>query len=232
MSSDFSRTLALLRREKKISQRKAATELSVSQALLSHYENGLREPGLSFVAKAADFYGVSCDYLLGRSMTPEGSAVSAEQIPDLTQTKDNVLKGSVSAMLHKKLLVNSVAVLIELAARFGSKQLISEISTYLSLAIYNMFRSLYSAGDLNDEAAFRTDINDSQALCDCRMKMASLRVFKASRGLSGFGVTAEDVKQVDMSPKSISADFPGISQSLFSLLQTTTETITKIEDDK
>ena len=45
MASDFSRTLALLRREKKISQRTAAADLGVSQALLSHYENGLREPG-------------------------------------------------------------------------------------------------------------------------------------------------------------------------------------------
>ena len=39
---DFPRTLSLLRQEKKISQRKAAGELGVSQALLSHYENGVR----------------------------------------------------------------------------------------------------------------------------------------------------------------------------------------------
>ena len=45
MNADFSRTLALLRQEKGISQRKAAKELGISQALLSHYENGIREPG-------------------------------------------------------------------------------------------------------------------------------------------------------------------------------------------
>ena len=60
MASDFSRTLALLRREKRISQRTAAGDLQVSQALLSHYENGLREPGLAFVVRAADYFGVSC----------------------------------------------------------------------------------------------------------------------------------------------------------------------------
>ena len=49
MNADFSRTLALLRQEKGISQRKAAKELGISQALLSHYENGIREPGLAFV---------------------------------------------------------------------------------------------------------------------------------------------------------------------------------------
>ena len=42
MREDFSRTLALLRQERGISQRKAAAELGVSQALLSHYENGVR----------------------------------------------------------------------------------------------------------------------------------------------------------------------------------------------
>ena len=36
MASDFSRTLALLRKEKKISQRTAAADLEVFQALLRH----------------------------------------------------------------------------------------------------------------------------------------------------------------------------------------------------
>ena len=49
MATDFSRTLSLLRQEKGISQRKAAAALGISQALLSHYENGIREPGLAFV---------------------------------------------------------------------------------------------------------------------------------------------------------------------------------------
>ena len=39
MATDFSRTLSLLRQEKGVSQRKAAGELGISQALLSHYEN-------------------------------------------------------------------------------------------------------------------------------------------------------------------------------------------------
>jgi predicted transcriptional regulator len=49
MLTDFSRTLSLLRQERGLSQRKAAAALGISQALLSHYENGIREPGLSFV---------------------------------------------------------------------------------------------------------------------------------------------------------------------------------------
>ena len=69
MATDFSRTLSLLRQEKGISQRKAAGEMGISQALLSHYENGIREPGLAFVVKACDYYHVSADYLLGRTLS-------------------------------------------------------------------------------------------------------------------------------------------------------------------
>ena len=58
MNAEFSRTLSLLRQEKGVSQRTAAGVLGISQALLSHYENGIREPGLTFVVKACDYYGV------------------------------------------------------------------------------------------------------------------------------------------------------------------------------
>ena len=111
MTSDFSRTLALLRKEKKISQRTAAGDLGVSQALLSHYENGLREPGLSFVVRAADYYGVSCDYLLGRSMARDGSAVPAERMdaqPNAEQAKCQVIQAA--------------SLLLELAEKTGSLQ--------------------------------------------------------------------------------------------------------------
>ena len=72
MNADFSRTLALLRQEKEISQRKAAADLGISQALLSHYENDAREPGLHFVCRVCDYYNVTADYLLGRSPNPDG----------------------------------------------------------------------------------------------------------------------------------------------------------------
>ena len=113
MVQDFPRTLSLLRQEKKISQRKAASELGVSQALLSHYENGVREPGLQFVVRAADYYGVSADYLLGRTMARDGGAILAGDVTDSSEKKDNVLRGSAAAMLNKKLLVNSTALLYD-----------------------------------------------------------------------------------------------------------------------
>ena len=47
----FAQILSELRRTAGLSQRKAAADLNISQALLSHYENGAREPGLNFVCR-------------------------------------------------------------------------------------------------------------------------------------------------------------------------------------
>ena len=70
MERNFPDTLSALRKGRNISQRQAAADLGISQALLSHYENGAREPGLSFVCRACDYYGVTADYLLCRSEHP------------------------------------------------------------------------------------------------------------------------------------------------------------------
>ena len=65
--------LSLLRQERGVSQRTAAGDLGISQALLSHYENGIREPGLAFVVKACDYYHVSADFILGRTCPGRGT---------------------------------------------------------------------------------------------------------------------------------------------------------------
>lgn len=70
--------LSELRKAKGISQKEASAQLGISQALLSHYEKGIRECGLGFLVRAADFYGVSCDYMLGRSSSPSGLDTQAE----------------------------------------------------------------------------------------------------------------------------------------------------------
>ena len=74
----FAQILSELRRTAGLSQRKAAADLGISQALLSHYENDAREPGLHFVCRVCDYYNVTADYLLGRSSNPNGIDRSAD----------------------------------------------------------------------------------------------------------------------------------------------------------
>lgn len=77
MEQRFHEILADLRYRSGKRQRQVAADLGISQALLSHYENGTREPGLRFLTQACDYYGVTADYLLGRSQS-RGS-ISAEE---------------------------------------------------------------------------------------------------------------------------------------------------------
>lgn len=80
MEERFNEILSRLRHEKGVSQREAASALGISQALLSHYENGVREPGLIFLAQACEYYGVSADYILGRSAYRHKLDFSREQL--------------------------------------------------------------------------------------------------------------------------------------------------------
>lgn len=72
MNKCFPTRMVLLRKERGLSQKEAAARLGVSQALLSHYEKGIRECGLDFVTRAAKLYHVTCDYLLGYSESRTG----------------------------------------------------------------------------------------------------------------------------------------------------------------
>ena len=86
MERGFGSVLAELRREKKLSQRKLSADLNISQALLSHYENGSREPGLAFVKRACGYFGVSADFLLG--MSPEKGEHSEQTENELPWLKE------------------------------------------------------------------------------------------------------------------------------------------------
>ena len=142
MATDFSRTLSLLRQETGVSQRKAAAALGVSQALLSHYENGIREPGLAFVSRVCDYYHVSADFLLGRSSSRDGSIIDAAELYDASDEK-GTLKGSILATLQKKLVVNTTGVLFDLLGKCGDRAAITAAGEYLSAALYTLLRHLY-----------------------------------------------------------------------------------------
>lgn len=100
MERDFSKTMSELRRAKGLSQRRVAADLHISQALLSHYENGAREPGLPFVCRACQYYGVSADYMLGLSADPasgrerEALSALAQELRELAARAEKALEGT------------------------------------------------------------------------------------------------------------------------------------------
>jgi len=58
-----------LRKEKGLRQEQVAVALDISMSSYCLYEQGKREPTASVLCRMADYYGVSADYLLGRSDT-------------------------------------------------------------------------------------------------------------------------------------------------------------------
>ena len=56
-----------LREDNDISQQKCANMLYVSKNTYIRYENGERIPPIDFMERCADLYGVSVDYLCGRT---------------------------------------------------------------------------------------------------------------------------------------------------------------------
>lgn len=155
MNADFPRIITLLRKERAISQKQAASDLNISQALLSHYEKGIRECGLEFLVRTADYYNVSCDYLLGRSPEPGGNTISYDDIPDHDpNVRGNVPPDGIMAAFNKKLIINAVNVLFSLVQNVKSGALVKETSMYLMLAVYKMFRVMHSSNVKNDANFF------------------------------------------------------------------------------
>lgn len=229
MNSDFPRMITLLRKEKGLSQKAAALELGVSQALLSHYEKGIRECGLDFVVKIADYYQVSCDYLLGRSANRNGAVIKVDDIPEIQSLKGTDIQKNNMIMLNKRLVMNSINILYELIAKSGSKGLNTEMSAYMMVSVYKLIRMVYSANIRNPQAMFSVPpemyLGFSSALQQILETNALyISIGKPTAGFSGVDSNAAPA----LSPESLSKQFPDFAPSLFNLIQQTEERIKKL----
>ena len=224
MNADFARTLALLRHERGISQRQAAETLGISQALLSHYENGVREPGLNFVVKACDFYNVSADFLLGRTLSRDGTTIlDADTLYDVSDERDNVLKGSVMATLSKKLIVNSAGVLFDLLGRLGNKKAIKAASNYLSTALYTLYRHLFQFSPNGNDGFFSVPREHFVV----GLPRADMILNEAEYVATLAGQNKEAQQFPDMSHYAMTAAYPGTYQSLLQIIHVCGERLNK-----
>lgn len=221
MSSDFPRILTLLRKEKGISQKSAAAELGISQALLSHYEKGIRECGLDFLVRCADFYGVSCDYLLGRSPDRQGSTLTVEDIPEPDIAgKENTSIATVLPVLNKRLIANSLNILFDLLARAGNKALTGEVSSFLMLAVYRMFRVVYSANAKNQDSMFGVPRHCAGAYTDAAMQITMGNAASIAMGHPVPGMEPiKDAEALSVSTDLLSQNYPLFTSSLLNLIQ-------------
>lgn len=232
MNTDFARIMTLLRKERKISQKKAAEELGVSQGLLSHYEKGKRECGLDFLVRAADYYNVSCDYLLGRSPEPQGKTISIDEIPDVDPNqRDKVTPNSVMIAFSKKLIVNSLNVFFSMLSKCSSQTMVKETSGYLMLAVYKMFRFLYSSNPKNDQNFFMIDKQLAGAGTNAAMNICEARIAAAAEGVALPGEDAvADSEELAVSTQSLGEEYSRYYSSMVNLIKNSESRIKKISD--
>ncbi len=135
MQNLFSARLAALRKERGLTQKEAANQLGISAALLSHYEKGIRECGLSFLCKAAAFYDVSCDYLLGVS---ENRHAFEEEFDEHDTAQDKELRTGT--------LFRAAAMLNDHFTAAGSTP--DKLRSYFALSLYRVTVQAVQAGVL------------------------------------------------------------------------------------
>ncbi len=231
MNKDFPRIITLLREEKGLSQKQAASDLGISQPLLSHYEKGIRECSLDFVVKVADYYNVTCDYLLGRSaIRTESTTESIDLDDDIsmydTYTRNNKISHIVS--YNKKTIFNSLSFLFDQIDLLDNIGLLHECSSYIFGAVYSLFRIIYTSNPKNPKGIFSIPEHIYKGRLH---SMQAISESNAESIANGLPITEyrslERSKQIELSPEIISEQYTAMSESLFTLIQSTEKRMMK-----
>lgn len=221
MNKDFPRIITFLRKERGLSQKQVAADLGISQALLSHYEKGIRECGLDFLVRAAEYFEVSCDYLLGRTVQRRLAAVTTDDIPESDEIRH--IKGNIINQINKKILMNTTTVIFDLLAQIGDKRLTNAVSNYLMSAEYQIFRTIYCSEGSNSQSMFSVGKNRYKVLTSASM-MLDLEIIDS--------VIERNTLSLSLSPDIISTYFKGGAASLFNLIQLSERNIKGIAQNK
>lgn len=155
MERNFPVILSELRKEKGLSQKEAAAKLGISQALLSHYEKGIRECGQSFLIKVADFYGVTCDYLLGRT----------NDRSDIQDVAANLLATNNDFLPTSRTAIKSIMILRE-AMNDSEKLTGIRLDMLLTMGIYQLLLVQAGAGNIPKNWAGKAYVNGDVVCSD------------------------------------------------------------------
>lgn len=177
MKAEFSQILSMLRHEKGISQRRAAADLKISQALLSHYENSAREPGLDFVKRACAYYGVSSDFLLGLEPMRSGNPGSGQEDQPM-----RTLASQASRVIH------SVETIFQLLSAIENDRAMDEASRYMGAAIYKLYRYILQFSPSMEPGELEVPQEQFGPLCDVEMRLAEMELCTAFQNSEAKGL--------------------------------------------
>ena len=117
MDMTIGKRIALLRREKNLTQEELAQHMGVSPQAVSKWENDQTCPDISALPKLARLLGVSVDELLeGKKELPAVRVLPPEERKDL---KDMMLRITVDSAQGDRIRVNLPLALLEVAMEIG-----------------------------------------------------------------------------------------------------------------
>lgn len=222
-NKNFPRVMTLLRKERGLKQKEAADKLGINQALLSHYEHGKRECGLDFLVHVADFYGVSVDYILGRTNSRTGTVISSDELPEssVSESYEGAPSGAVT-MLRKKLITNSIEVIFSLLMKAKNQNLAKSVGSYLLTAVYRAYRMVFSANKKNDENCFAISSEAVSGMCCAKMAIDEVKAAAAA-------ADGSQDEALITNPR-IEKDYPRQSAALFSVITNVERDIQKLNE--
>ena len=205
MSTAFANRITSLRKEKGLSQKEVAISLGVSQALLSHYEKGVRECGLDFVVSCADYFGVTTDYLLGRQESKYG-LINEEE-------KYRLLDSAADEKIDMQLVMLCVSFFAEKVKRpideiYGDKLMWSAAIALYKLIVYGV-----NKGHIKKEW-FNAELRNDDF------------VFQKFVDIIWSGIFVNDTKVVGEIDEQYGAQFPVVFNSLIQSVEAYVEKIT------
>lgn len=107
---EFKDRLIKLRKELNLTQEELAQKIGYTRTAISAWEIGRNEPSNADTIKLAEYFGVSTDYLLGKSdiRNPEkvdidkADVAFASGIKGLNETNKMIIKNTIEALLAKQ----------------------------------------------------------------------------------------------------------------------------------
>ena len=88
---DFGERLKELRKQKKLTQQQLGDVVHVSKVSISGYERGERSPDRETLTALADYFGVSTDYLLGRSPEKKYYSLNSKDEKDIASDLEQMI---------------------------------------------------------------------------------------------------------------------------------------------
>ena len=169
--------------------------------------------------------------MLGRTPDRSGTTLSIDEIPDWEAAgKENIFRGNIFTTLNKKLIANSLNILFDMLSKSGSCALSREVSHYLMIAVYRMFRVVYSANDKNQSQMFKLPQQIAGPYCNAAMEIhqANASAIACGKPLDGMD-KINDSDSLLLSTEKITKEYPLFGTSLLNLISTAEKAIDQIK---